>query len=291
MKPGLIVNADDLGFDAATTRGIVSSYQRGIVTSASLMVTMSASEEAAKIARATNLPVGLHISLTEGTVIAGPNVHRLVDDRGAFKLRPQHLIRVSRNDVTLLDHIRTEIRAQLARAADLGLRLTHVDSHQHVHMNPALFTILEEEALAFGIRRIRLSREPLRVRLHFGSYLQIVKRNNLTKWSVLRACAYQIKPKLETPELFFGVIDSGILMKPVLLRILATIPRDTSVEICIHPGLPDPSSAGSNDGLDAFSRSIFRRLEHDALVAPEAGTLIQKRGLLLQSFDGTPKRS
>ena len=290
MEAGLIVNADDLGFDAATTRGILSAYQRGIVSSASLMLTMPAAEEAAKTARANELSVGLHVSLTEGRAMAAPSMHRLVDDRGTFKLRPQHLIRANRKDVTLIEQIRTETRAQFAKAADLGLKLTQVDSHHHVHMNPVLFAVLEEEALAVGIRRIRLSREPLQSLFLSGSYLQILKRNNLPKWLVLRAHAHRIKPRLETPELFWGVLNSGALVKPVLLRILARIPSDRSVEICIHPGLPEPSSSGSGNDLDAFSTSVFRRLEHDALVDPEVSALIQKRGLLLQSFDGKPKR-
>jgi hypothetical protein len=148
-------------------------------------------------------------------------------------------------------------------------------------MNPVLFAVLEEEALAFGIRRIRFSREPLQPLFLSGSYLQIFERNNLPKWFVLRAYARRIKPRLETSELFFGVLNSGALVKPVLLRILATIPTDKSVEICIHPGLPGPPSGGS---------SVFRRLEHDALVDPEVSALIQKRGLLLQSLDRKPKQ-
>jgi predicted glycoside hydrolase/deacetylase ChbG (UPF0249 family) len=111
MQGGLIVNADDLGFDAATTRGILPSYLRGIVSSASLMLTMPTAEEAAKASRAMELPVGLHSSLTEGRAMAGPSVHRLVDDCGTFKLRPQHLIRANRKDVTLVEQIRTETRA------------------------------------------------------------------------------------------------------------------------------------------------------------------------------------
>ena len=290
MKAGLVVNADDLGMDAATTRGIVSAYQRGVVSSATLMVTMPTAEEAAKLARETKLPVGLHVSLTQGRAVAGRHVYRLIDDGCEFKLRPQRLIRASRNDAILIDQIRAEMRAQLAKALDFGLALTHADSHQHVHMNPVIFAVLEEEASKFGIRRIRLSREPLRALFLSGFYYQVLKRNNLPKWVILRACARRIKPQLETPELFFGVLNSGVTLKPVLLNILATIPCHKSVEICVHPGLPDPSSAGSGNRFDAFSTSVFRRLEHDALVDPEVSALIQERRLLLQSFDGKPDR-
>lgn len=290
MKAGLIVNADDLGIDAATTRGIVSAHRQGIVSSASLMVTMPATEEAAKAARENELPVGLHVSLTEGRSVANTDLYRLVDECGTFKLLPQHLIRASRKDITLMDQIRAEIRAQFARAVDLGLTLTHVDSHQHVHMNPALFHLLEEEALAFGVQRIRLSREPLRALFLSGSYAQILKRNNLPKWLITQIYAHRIEPRLETPELFFGILNSGAVLKRVLLNLLMTVPSHESVEICVHPGLPDECPGGSGNRCEAFSRSRFRRLEHDALIDAEVASIIPKRGLVLQSFDGKPKQ-
>lgn len=289
MEAGLIVNADDFGVDAATTRGIVSAYQNGIASSASLMVTMPAAAEAAQIARVAGLPVGLHVSLTQGAAVAGPQLHRLVDAAGGFTLRAARLIRVSGRDALLLDQIRTEVRAQLSRAHDLGLTLTHVDSHQHVHMNPAIFAIVESEASAFGIGRIRFSREALGNLFLGRGYMQILRRNNLAKWLIIRAQAARIRPRLETPDLFFGIFNSGVVVKDVLLSFLQKAPARKSVEICIHPGLPDRSAPASNNPLAAFSVSAFRRLEHDALVDQDTIGLVRERGLVLRSFDGRLK--
>ena len=47
----LIVNADDFGQSAGITCGIVEAHEHGIVTSASLMVSWSASAAAAAYAR------------------------------------------------------------------------------------------------------------------------------------------------------------------------------------------------------------------------------------------------
>jgi predicted glycoside hydrolase/deacetylase ChbG (UPF0249 family) len=290
MEPGLIVNADDLGIEPATTRGIASAYRTGIVSSASLIVTTPAIDDAVATAKADEIPVGLHVALTQGRAIAGPGLSRLVDDSGAFKLRPQDLIRVRRNDTALIDQIRIEMRAQLKRAVDLGLTLTHVDSHHHVHMNPVLFALLEDEAAAFGIRRIRLSREPLRFFWQSGRHAQILRRNNLAKWLIIRALAGRIKPRLETTDMFVGLFHSGAIVKSILLNLLAAIPTDKSVEICIHPGLPDRTSSRSAHEFEAFATSPFRRLEHDALVDADVIALIRERGLTLRSFDGRTKR-
>lgn len=58
----LIVNADDLGLSAAVNDGIFAAHERGIVTSASLMVDRPAAEGAAEaLAEHPDLAVGLHL--------------------------------------------------------------------------------------------------------------------------------------------------------------------------------------------------------------------------------------
>jgi chitin disaccharide deacetylase len=290
MKPGIIVNADDFGVDLATTRGIVSAYRNGIVSSTSLMVTMPAVEDAVTTAQSMEMPVGLHLALTQGRAIAGYRVDRLVDESGVFKLRAKDLIRLRAKDIPLIEQVRIEIRAQLTRAREFGLSLTHVDSHQHVHMNPVIFTIVEQEASTFGIPSIRFSREPFRFLWCSGPYLEVIRRNNLSKWLVTRACARRIKPHLERSDLFFGNFYSGVVTKSVLLNVLRMIPADKSVELCIHPGLPDRPALRPARNFAGFSTSIYRRLEHDALVDPEVIDLVRKRGLTLRSSDGRAKR-
>ena len=291
MEPGLIVNADDLGVDAATTRGIVSAYRSGIVSSASLMVTMPATEAAVAAAQAADIPIGLHVALTQGRSVAGRHLERLVDETGVFKLRAQDLVTARRADSALIGQIAAEIKAQLSRARDLGAALTHVDSHQHIHMNPVLFALLEQEASAFGIKRIRMTREPVRFFWDAGHYAQVFTRNNLSKWLVTRLCGLWIKPHLDRPDMFFGLLHSGAIVKDVLLNVLASMPADRAVEICIHPGLPDRPSSQEADSFEVFSTSAFRRLEHDALVDPEVVALVQRRQLTLRSFDGRIKRN
>lgn len=58
----LIVNADDLGLSAAVNEGIFEAHERGIVTSASLMVDRPAAAAAAEaLAEHPDLAVGLHL--------------------------------------------------------------------------------------------------------------------------------------------------------------------------------------------------------------------------------------
>src|SRR5438093_11276312 len=60
----LIVNGDDFGASRGINRGILEAHQRGILTSASLLVDAPGSEEAARLGRAApELSVGLHVDL------------------------------------------------------------------------------------------------------------------------------------------------------------------------------------------------------------------------------------
>jgi len=102
----LIVNADDLGYTAEVSRGILEAHERGIVTSASLMVDPPAAEYGVHLVRAARqLSVGLH------AVLDG--------------------IPPARCD--------QELTRQLARFEELvGDRPTHLDSHHHAHREPRI---------------------------------------------------------------------------------------------------------------------------------------------------------
>src|SRR5436190_16664985 len=62
----LIVNADDFGLSTGVNDGIIESAEKGILTSASLMVRQSAAFEAAAYARrGGHISVGLHLDFGE----------------------------------------------------------------------------------------------------------------------------------------------------------------------------------------------------------------------------------
>ena len=114
----LIVYADDFGQSAGINEGIIQSHERGIVTSASLMVRWPSAPAAAEYARAApGLSVGLHIDLAEWAYRDG-------------EWRPLYLV-VDPGD-------RQAIEAEVAHQLEtfrrlLGCDPTHIDSHQHAH--------------------------------------------------------------------------------------------------------------------------------------------------------------
>ena len=117
----LIVNADDFGLSRGVNRGIIESHERGIVTSASLMVRWPAAAEAAAYAKShPKLSVGLHIDLGEWVYRRGHWLARylVVPQDDKF---PRYLDEVKR-------------QLEVFRAL-LGREPSHLDSHQHFHRN------------------------------------------------------------------------------------------------------------------------------------------------------------
>jgi predicted glycoside hydrolase/deacetylase ChbG (UPF0249 family) len=138
----LIVNADDFGLSPGVNEGIVVAHERGIVTSASLMVRWPAAAEAARSARDhPELGLGLHVDLSEWEYRDGAwlCVYQVVDP----------------ND-------RSAVADEVARQLDAFRRLTgrnptHLDSHQHVHREEPVKSVLIDQARALAVPLRHLS--------------------------------------------------------------------------------------------------------------------------------------
>lgn len=108
----LVVNADDLGLSEAVNEGVFAAHEKGIVTSASLMVARLAAPVAvAALAEHPDLAVGLHLEVEEG-----------------------------------------EFRDQLERFRDLlGRNPTHLDSHHHAHESEPASALAEALAAELAV--------------------------------------------------------------------------------------------------------------------------------------------
>jgi chitin disaccharide deacetylase len=119
-KRSLIVNADDFGLSEGVNRGIIEAHERGVVTSASLMVLKSCAAAAAAYGREhPRLSLGLHIDLGEWAY----DGKAWVPVYGVIPLDDQAVVAA-------------ELERQLGAFRRLvGRDPTHLDSHQHVHRN------------------------------------------------------------------------------------------------------------------------------------------------------------
>lgn len=151
-----MVTADDLGLTDGVTRGILEAHRRGIVRSASLLVTYPASEAGAAAARGErDLEVGLHFDLVGGVPASDPaRVPSLVRPDGRFHRLGAFLTRVMSGRVRPSE-IAAELRAQVARARSWGVEAEAWDSHRHVHALPLVARVVGAVARQEGARWIR----------------------------------------------------------------------------------------------------------------------------------------
>jgi predicted glycoside hydrolase/deacetylase ChbG (UPF0249 family) len=129
----LIVHADDVGMTHSVNAATIKALDTGSVDSASIMVPCPWFPEIADYAKAhPDLDFGLHLTLTServyyrwGPVASKDNVPSLVDENGYFHHDWTAATRINPREVEL------ELRAQIERAYAMGVRPTHLDSHQY----------------------------------------------------------------------------------------------------------------------------------------------------------------
>src|SRR5579859_1634344 len=132
----LIVNADDFGLSDGVNRGIIEAAEKGILTSASLMVRQPAAEAAAVYARAhRRVSMGLHLDLGEWVYRTGEWV-------------PLYNVVSTQDPKAVAD----EIDRQIGQFQHLvGRNPTHLDSHQHVHREEPVLSIAKSRARELNV--------------------------------------------------------------------------------------------------------------------------------------------
>lgn len=139
----LIVNADDFGGNRSATDRILECFGALAITSTSAMVYMSDSARAASIARSHDLPVGLHLNLTQPFEDdEAPEIVRARQRTVARHFADSRLQRISYNP-RLAPLVRRCIDDQLACFRSLYQRdPTHIDGHNHAHLSPTVLIAL-----------------------------------------------------------------------------------------------------------------------------------------------------
>src|SRR5277367_2772369 len=129
----IIVHADDLGETHAVNAAAMKALEVGTINSASLMVPCPWFPEMADYARShPDADFGLHLTLTServyyrwGPVAPTDRVLSLVDSNGYFHHDWEPHQQIDAKEVEV------ELRAQVERALAMGVRPTHLDSHQY----------------------------------------------------------------------------------------------------------------------------------------------------------------
>ena len=284
----LIVNADDFGFTAGVNRAIVEAHTRGIVTSSTLMANGRAFDDAVSLAKTIpRLSVGCHIVLIDGRPVLDaarlPSITAKSSGEARFRDGLKSFAARALAGRLDPDEIEAEATAQIRKIQSAGIAVTHVDSHKHTHLFPAVLRPL--------LRAARRCNVPA-VRNPFGQMwplplIDVLRRRQLWKrfaqLNVLRNFAAKFRGEVEshglrTTDGSVAVLVTGILDLPLFSKIVDSIPEGTWEFVC-HPGYND---ADLGEVRTRLRQSRAQELE--LLTSPEAREVLRRRRIQLISY-------
>ena len=259
----LIINADDFGLTAGVNRAIVELAGAGALTSATLMARAGATAQAIEMARSTpSLGVGCHVVLVDGEPILPPaQIPTLIaPGSGSFQPTLGAFLKYLFTGRIRAADIEAEAAAQIALLQNRGVGLTHVDTHKHTHLFPAVLRPVLRAAHAAGIRTIRNPFEPA-WSVSATSAAPPLRRAEVR---LLRSFAPVFRRivrehEFATTDGTLGVLATGTLDAALLSALLQQLPAGTW-ELVTHPGYDDSDLARIRTRLRASRQQELNAL-------------------------------
>jgi chitin disaccharide deacetylase len=261
----LVVNADDFGFTPDVNQGIEEAHRCGILTATTLMANGAAFDDAVERARADpSLDIGCHLVLIGGnSLVTGrplpDSVTRLVAALALRQLRPYD-----------------ELKAQIRKILDAGVRPTHLDTHKHTHLAPPVLDAVARLAEEFEIRWVR---RPFDFPVN-GARVPRLKRLTSDGLGLLRRHFHRVLSHhgCRTTDHFAGFQITGRFRTVELVALLDTLPEG-STELMTHPGR-------CGDALRHARTRLKESREHElaALLAPEVREALARNHIELVSY-------
>lgn len=265
-----IFNADDFGISPGVNQAIFKAHSEGILNSTSIMITLKYAPEAVQLAKQMpNLNIGLHGNLTnEKSVLPPEQIPLLVDDKGKFKHGFVNLAVLSLLRPYELKHqAKAEIKAQIEQAKAAGIKLSHLDSHRHVHMIPAIFKAFMELQAEYKIGRLRVINENPFLTIKTTPTKEWLADGGLIKNLVLTSCAIanRLLWGYKSDTYFYSIVNTCKISRNKVKNI--KVPSVyKAVEIGLHPGLPELDLQHREDVFDDNILKDYRRLELETLL-------------------------
>ena len=143
----LILNADDFGLSQSVNKGILECLDEGLISSTTMMMNTPYTDEAIKLAKDRELKnIGIHLNLTYGkSVLPASEIPSLVDENGTF-----HYVCMLGYYTQYVD-AKKELRAQIEKFLDSGLKPDHLDHHHYFNEIPNILKAYLELAQEYKL--------------------------------------------------------------------------------------------------------------------------------------------
>jgi len=227
----IIANADDFGWNALVNKAILYCFENGYINSTSLMTNKPGFEEAAGMIHKHQVikNVGVHVNIYSGKPHTDfPNKYYLLKN-GDWDLEK------TGKTAKLLDprtktYFFNEVEAQVKSAIGAGIKITHLDSHLHLHTLPGFYELFIEVARRYNLK-LRLAQT-----YNEGNYLKFLYRWYINSKIKSAGCSYS--DLFETAYHF--------------IHNTASLKQGRTIEVMLHPRYTE-----SGELIDFYSKSTM----------------------------------
>jgi len=233
----VVVTADDFGRSDSICHAVELAFREGLVTDASLMVNAGSRDLGLEVARRNpGLGIGVHLAFQD--------VEPLTNSKFVASLRQlSHsaiFLRLLFAGSSKIGEVRAEMEAQVKWLVDQGIRPSHINGHNHVHIHPRIRRTVSQLAIKYDIP---WKRTPHERNFENVGVARRVQQIALSFFCLLTA--FVTDHNINIPNQFFGFAVSGQMKLEHLAKYLAKATSGITEIIC-HIGLLD--DAPSIDG-------------------------------------------
>ena len=231
----MVINADDWGRSQGETDAALACFRERRISSVSAMVFMEDSERAAEVANDVELPVGLHLNLSQSYA-----------RQGTASDAHQRVVRFMRSSkfAVLIYHpgLRSAFRDVFRAQYDEFTRIyrrepSHVDGHQHRHL---CANLLIDEVIPRGVR----------VRRNFSF---TAGEKGLINRMYRRMVDRRLARRYRLTDYFFALPDE--VAKGRMPQV-AELAKRAKVEVMTHPVRPNEFEYLMSDSFCELSRGL-----------------------------------
>ena len=256
----VILHSDDFGYDKDTLKATIDCFERGALSSASVMVNCEASEEAFAYAkRHPEFSFGVHLTFVDGLkpVLPPKEIPALVDSNGVFL--PSNTVRKLAMMMKLpKTQVIAESQAQIDKMEKAGVKVSHLDSHGHLH---------KFLSFLYGMKFLNVGGVIPVEKVRASQNVYVVPPSSMSPvYWLNKYFNWYLRKNFRNPEFFYmSANNMDIGWADAVLSEMDRLPQDAVSEIGVHPGHSEKWRQNEYDDIIKFATKLRASGKHDII--------------------------
>lgn len=255
----VILHADDFGYDIDTLDATINCFEKGALTSCTVMVNCEASEEAFKYAKMhPEFSFGVHLTYVDGLkpVLSTKEIPSLVDEKGLFLVsnavrKLAMMLKLPQKEII------AESQAQIDKIENAGVKISHLDSHGHLHK---FLSIL------YSMKHLKVGGKPVeKVRCVQNVFIEQPSWKSPVFW-LNKYFKWYLENNFKNPQFFYmSANNMDIGWADSILVEMGKLPQDAIIEIGVHPGHKEEWRQREYNDIIDFSKKLRASGKHEII--------------------------